>query len=188
MSARLYSLTSWLRDLPETARSSFFPFSDRKILVSGSSTSTPTATHTRPTGRKEKNPSGSYPAAVRVSWMIRFGGVPIRVIIPPILLAKARGMSSRPELTPAPAARLTTIGSMRATVPVLLTNAPMAEVTSMTSRNSRVSLLPASFRILELIILASPVWNMAPPTMNRPAIMITTELEKPESASAGVSI
>ena len=97
-------------------------------------------------------------------------------------------MSSRPEFTPAPAARLTTIGSIRATVPVLLTKAPMAEVTSMTSRNSLVSLLPASFRILELIILASPVWKMAPPTMNRPAIMITTELEKPESASAGVSI
>ena len=106
--------------------------------------------------------------------MIRFGGVPISVIIPPMLLAKARGISSRPGLVPALYARLTTIGSMRATVPVLLTKAPMNPVTSITSRKSLVSLLPASFRIFELIILASPVWKIAPPTTNRPIIIITT--------------
>ena len=39
-----------------------------------------------------------------------------------------------------------------------------------------------------LIILASPVWKIAPPTTNRPTIMITTLFEKPESASSGVSM
>ena len=112
----------------------------------------------------------------------------MRVIIPPMLLAKASGISRRPELIPALAAMLTTIGSMRATVPVLLTKAPMAEVPSITSRKRRVSLLPARRRSLELIIFASPVWKMAPPTMNSPAIMMTTELENPDRASDGVSI
>src|SRR5690606_41721187 len=47
------------------------------------------------------------------------------VSMPPRLLAKASGMSNRPGCTPVLAAKLTTIGSMTATVPVLLTNAPM---------------------------------------------------------------
>lgn len=58
----------------------------------------------------------------------------------------------------------------------------------MTRRNSLVSLFPASRSIFELIILANPVWNMAPPTTKSPIIMITTELEKPDKASSGVSI
>ena len=82
---------------------------------------------------------------------------------------------------------LTTIGSMRATVPVLLTNAPMAEVTTITRMNSLGSLFPASFSMRELIIFARPVWKMAPPTTKRPIIMITTLLENPDRASSGVS-
>ena len=126
-------------------------------------------------------------AVERVSWMMRFGGVPMRVIIPPMLLANASGMSRRREDVPAWAAILTTIGSMRATVPVLLTKAPMKAVTSITSRNSLVSLVPASFMTCPPIILASPVWKIPPPTMNRPTIMITVEFENPASPSAGVS-
>ena len=89
--------------------------------------------------------------------MTRFGGVPIRVIIPPILLANAKGISNRLGFIPALTARLTTIGSINATVPVLLTKAPIAEVTSITNKKSRNSLLPASFNILLLIIFANPV-------------------------------
>ena len=122
-----------------------------------------------------------------MSFIIRFGGVPISVIIPPMLLAKARGISSLEEFMPALWAMLTTIGSIRATVPVLLTNAPIAEVAIITRRKSLISLLPASFSIRELIILARPVWKMAPPTTKRPIIMITTLFEKPERASSGVS-
>ena len=146
----------------------------------------PTATQMMPTGRNEKKDNGSKPAPVSVSCMIRLGGVPMSVIMPPMLLAKASGMSRRLELVFALAAMLTTMGSISATVPVLLTNAPMADVTSMTSSSNRSSLLPASFRILLLIILASPVWNIAPPTTNRPIIMMTTELENPASPSSGV--
>ena len=117
--------------------------------------------------------------------MIRLGGVPIRVIIPPKLLEKARGMSSREELMLALMAILTTIGSIRATVPVLLTKAPMKEVAKTTNTKSFSSLLPASFSSLLLIILASPVWKIAPPTTKRPIIITTTELEKPDRASSG---
>ena len=112
----------------------------------------------------------------------------MRVIMPPMLLANAKGIRSRLGLVPAPAAMLTTMGSIRATVPVLLTNAPMPAVANITSRNSFNSLFPASFNILALIIFASPVWKMPPPTTNSPTIMMTTELEKPASPSSGVNI
>ncbi|MNJ33291.1 hypothetical protein D3C77_279750 [compost metagenome] len=110
------------------------------------------------------------------------------VSMPPKLLAKASGISSFPGWVPALIAKLTTTGIMTATVPVLLTKAPITEVTSMTIISSRVSLVPAKRSRIRLAILASPVWNMPPPTTNNPIIMMTTELEKPDKASAGVSI
>ena len=42
--------------------------------------------------------------------------------------------------------------------------------------------------ILLLIIFASPVWKIPPPTTNSPTIMITVELANPASPSAGVSV
>ena len=118
----------------------------------------------------------------------RFGGVPISVAIPPMLLAKAKGIKNLPGLILALAAMLTTIGSMRATVPVLLTNAPIKAVTIMINMNNFNSLFPARRSILLLIILANPVLKIAPPTTNNPTIMMTIGLEKPESASSGVSM
>ena len=141
-----------------------------------------------PTGVNEKNDRPSNPASSSVDAATRFGGVPISVIIPPILLAKAIGISIREEFMLDVAAILTTIGSISATVPVLLTKAPMKDVTSITSTNSFHSLPPAAVIIRPLIFLASPVRKIPPPTMNSPAIIITIELEKPERASAGVSI
>ena len=142
----------------------------------------------RPTGRKVKKPRPSYPPFISASFMTRLGGVPMRVIIPLMLLAKARGMSRRLGFILTLIAILTTIGIIMATVPVLLTKAPIMAVTTITSTKSLVSLLPASFMSLELIIFARPVWNIAPPTTNRPIIMTMTLFEKPESASSGVSI
>ena len=105
-----------------------------------------------------------------------------------MLLAKARGMRKRLGDFPALAAMLTIIGSIRATVPVLLTNAPIAPVTSITRRNIFVSLLPARDITLLPIIFARPVWNIPPPTTNKPIIMMTVVLENPERASVGVRI
>ena len=105
------------------------------------------------------------------------------VIIPLMLLAKASGMSRRLGFILALIAMLTTMGIMIATVPVLLTKAPISEVTAITNTKSRVSLFPARRMSFELIILASPVWNMAPPTTKSPTIIITEVLEKPEKAS-----
>ncbi len=119
--------------------------------------------------------------------MTKLGGVAIKVNNP-ILLAKANGISKRLALRLALAAKLTTIGSINATVPVLLTKPPIPAVTSITNKKRRVSLFPANFRIRELIIFAKPVWKIAPPTTNKPTIIITTELEKPDKASAGVRI
>ena len=83
---------------------------------------------------------------------------------------------------------LITIGSITATVPVLLTKAPIRAVTSITRTKSTFSFLPPIRRIRLLIILARPVRKMPAPTTNSPTIIITTGLAKPESASAGVSM
>ena len=105
-----------------------------------------------------------------------------------MLLAKASGINRRRTFAPALAAILTTIGNINATVPVLLTNAPINAVASITSRNKRNSLFPESFSRRPLIIFAKPVWKIAPPTTNKPIIMMTTELEKPDNPSSGVNI
>ena len=177
-------------DLPRAGRlsPSWFLLPLRKRLLRGSSTMMPTTMQTMPTGRKLKKRSGSKPFSVSASWMTRLGGVPIRVSMPPILLANANGISRRLALILAFCAKLTTMGIIRATVPVLLTKAPMTAVTTISSRNSPNSLSPANVISLPDAFLASPVCTMAPPTTNSPTIIITTELENPERASCGVSI
>ena len=102
-------------------------------------------------------------------------------------LAKARGIISLPGLVPADFAMARMMGRSRATVPVLLTKAATTEVTIITRKKSFTSLVPANFNRRPEMILAKPVWNTAPPTMNRPIIMTTAELEKPARASPGVS-
>lgn len=105
-----------------------------------------------------------------------------------MLLAKANGMSNRRAFVFVAAAILTTMGSISATVPVLLTKAPIEAVASMTRRNNLSSLFPDKRNKRPLIIFANPVWKIAPPTTNKPIIMITTELENPDSPSSGVKI
>ena len=80
--------------------------------------------------------------------MTRFGGVPISVSMPPMLLANAKGMSSVDALLRDSAAMDTMIGIISATVPVLLTKAPMNAVTSITSMNNKASLPLAKCIIL----------------------------------------
>ena len=81
----------------------------------------------------------------------------------------------------------TTMGIMSATVPVLLTKAPMTAVTTIIRRNSKRSLPLANVRMRPPTALARPVCTMAPPTTKRPTIMTSTGLEKPDNASVGVS-
>ena len=90
-----------------------------------------------------------------------------------MLLAKANGINNVEALLRASAAMETTIGIIKATVPVLLTKAPIVAVTTTTSKNKAVSLSPARRIILRLKALANPVCNIPPPTTNKPAIMIT---------------
>ena len=148
----------------------------------------PMAMTMMPTGKKEKKASGLNPASVSTSSITRLGGVPMRVSIPPRLPAKASGMRKRDDCMPEPAARLMMIGIMRATVPVLLTKAPIKEVTSITSRKVMVSLPRESAISLLPVSLARPVCMMAPPTTKSPTIMTTMGEEKPARASAGVRI
>ena len=169
----LYSSTSFSNVFSRRSSPSFsLVFTSN--LLSGSITAMPTARQIMPTGKNEKNESPSYDAARSVSSITRLGGVPMSVSIPPILLANANGISNRDALFLLSIAIDTIIGIISATVPVLLTNAPISAVTITTSRNIAVSLLPANCIILPLAALASPVCNMAPPTTNRPTIITTT--------------
>ena len=133
---RPYSPTRSSRLFPDAAF--FLPasFGVRNILVRGRRPRIPTVRVMIPTGRNDKNERGAKPAPWSVSLTIRLGGVPIRVIIPPMLLANARGMRSLLGDVPADAAILTTIGIITATVPVLLTTDPIVPVTIMTRRKS----------------------------------------------------
>jgi hypothetical protein len=183
-----YSETSFFNDFPLLALVALnTPGFERYFLLNGNNTIVPTTAQMRPTGRNVKKPRPGKPFDISSSFITRLGGVPIRVIIPLILLAKASGISRRLGFIFTLIAILTTIGIIMATVPVLLTKAPITEVTPITIRKSFVSLFPANFISLELIILARPVWKIAPPTTNRPTIIIITLLEKPERASSGVS-
>ena len=140
----------------------------------------------RPIGKKAKNEKPGMWASVRTSCMTRLGGVPMRVSIPPILLAKASGIRRVLAFVFVPAAILTMIGNMSATVPVLLINPPIADVVAITSKK-RSRLFPrAIFIILLLIIFANPVCKIAPLTTNSPAIINTIGFEKPANASEGL--
>ena len=158
LSAKRYSLTSDVSDFPLTLLlRSASPLRLRNHRVSGSNTTTPTTMQTMPTGRNEKNDSLPSPASCSTSLITKLGGVPIRVSMPPIELAKASGMSSREAFCFDSVAIDTTMGSISATVPVLLTNAPMNAVTSITNTNKPVSDLPAKPISFEPTIFASPV-------------------------------
>ncbi len=110
------------------------------------------------------------------------------VSMPPMLDAKAIGMRNLAADAPDTAAIETTMGSMRATVPVLLTKPPMRPVARTTTKNSLRGLPPPRRESLVPSILASPVLKMAPPTTNSPTIMMTIGFENPDKASCVVSI
>ena len=107
------------------------------------------------------------------------------VSTPPMLLAKASGIMSLEGFTPAVFDMASTMGRSSATVPVLLTKAATSAVTSSTRKKRRFSLVPARRSRRPLMVLASPVWNTAPPTTKRPIMMTTAELENPDRASFG---
>ena len=136
-----------------------------------------------PVGRKENIVRGVPLNSSHASAITRFGGVPISVSIPPMLEANASGMRKREADAPVLAAIDTTMGSISATVPVLLTKPPISPVARTTTRNSRVGLPLPRRDNRAPIILARPVLKMAPPTTNSPTIIITIGFENPDRAS-----
>ena len=84
------------------------------------------------------------------------------------------------------AAMLIMMGIIMATVPVLLTNAPITAVVNITNTKARVSLPPERRAMLLPTDCASPVCKMAPPTIKSPTIINTIGEEKPLSASCVV--
>ena len=86
----------------------------------------------------------SYPVVVMMVGLFVVGGAILQTGLAKAashrIMHLARGMSSVDALLRDSAAMETTIGIISATVPVLLTKAPIIAVTSITSRKSRVSL------------------------------------------------
>ena len=183
---RLYSSTISASVRCLSAEPSLFFLLPESILLNGISSSVPAARHITPVGRNENMVSVFPLNSSHASAITRFGGVPIKVSIPPILEAKASGIRKRDAEAPAPAAMETTMGSISATVPVLLTNPPIRPVARTTTRNRRVGLPLPRRDSRAPIIFASPVLKMAPPTINSPTIMMTIGFENPDRASCVV--
>jgi hypothetical protein len=147
---------------------------------------TPTTRMTTPTGVKEKKWNGSRPWEESSSATTTLGAVPISVSMPPSSEANASGISSFDGLMRARQARVTTTGSMTATVPVELMTADSMAVISMISKTSRPSPSPATRANQRPSRSATPVRNMPPETTKSAAIMITRGSPKPASAWLGV--
>ena len=79
------------------------------------------------------------------------------VNMPPIELAKAKGIMSLAGLVPADFDMAKMMGSNNATVPVLLTNAATTLVTIITRKKSFTSLVPANFSSRPEMMRANPV-------------------------------
>lgn len=75
-----------------------------------------------------------------------------------------------------------------ATVPVLLTKAPINEVANTTKMKALVSLPLANCEMLLPTVCANPVCSMAPPTTNSHTIIMTIDDENPLNASLVVRI
>jgi len=148
----------------------------------------PTMRMGSPMGVKAKNPKGSRPMLSRWALTTRFGGVPMRVSIPPRSDATDRGIRSLDGDMSRAQASPTTTGSMTATVPVELMNPERSATRSMITTRSRTSLSPASFWGQRPMAWATPVWKSPSPTTKSAAIMRTTGSENPASASGGVRI
>src|SRR5690554_598418 len=185
---KLYSVAKSPRDFLERERDLFLLDFFVKSLLRGIIMIRLTINETKPTGAKEKKWSPFSPALIKASLITILGGVPINVNIPPILLAKAKGIKSLSGPILALKAILTTIGNIKATVPVLLKNQPIKTMTKKTTIKRVTSLLPANLTMRVPMVLASPVLNTAPPTINRPTIIITIEFENPERASEALSV
>lgn len=80
------------------------------------------------------------------------------------------------------------IGIIIATVPVLLTKAPINEVAYTTKMKALVSLPLANCEMLLPTVFANPVCSMAPPTTNSHTIIMTIGDENPLNASLVVRI
>ncbi len=143
----------------------------------------PTANIVKPTGVKLKKLNGSSPRDTNSLLTATLGGVPMSVCIPPKSDPNDSGMSNLLGLMPASRAKLRATGNITATVPVELINADKNALASINNSIKRVGLLPALLLKKRPTRSATPVSNSPAPTTNKPAIMMTNELEKPASAS-----
>ena len=103
----------------------------------------PTISNIIPIGNTVKKPSSGYPYSTNVVLTISTGGVPISVIIPPMLAAKAIGIKKRRALRLASRVMLNTMGSRRVAVPAFDIKEPNTAASIIVSIKSLSSLSPA---------------------------------------------
>ncbi len=135
-----------------------------------------------PTGVKLKKLNADSPREVSSLLTATLGGVPISVSMPPKSEPNESGMSKRLGRTLASLARLNATGNMMATVPVELMNADKTALLNISSSMSRLGSCPALLLKKRPTLSATPVSNKPAPTINSPAIIMTSELENPASA------
>ena len=173
-----YSFTSSASDFPRLRFPLWSLSFVRNSLLKGSNTMIPTIMQITPIGVNEKNDRGSYPASVSASLYDEVG----RRTDEGEHSAHAACKRQRHEQSVCACLRFGCEahdnGHHRGYCARVAYKAPMAAVTTMRSMNRRSSLSPAIDRIFPLIFFASPIWKIAPPTTNRPTIIMTTDWKR----------
>ena len=182
---RPYSFTNCFSDLPERLLSSFCPFLERNHLLSGIWNQRTDSHADQTYGQESKERKRLKPGEVNIFCLSKVGRVPISVIMPPILLAKANGISNRLGFILALIARLTTMGSIHATVPVLLTKRTTIQGSYQHNKQEQADFTVSSkfknTRTNHFLPVLSEKW---PAPTNSPIIIMTTELRNRKGASS----
>ena len=118
-----------------------------------------------PIGAKSKKLNDVWPRSASMAVAKILGGVPIRVMLPPISEEKASGISSRDRGILACREMPTTAGSRTAVAPMLFIKADILPQVIMITATKRGSLLPARRMIRSPSMSATPVMNKPPETI-----------------------
>ena len=143
----------------------------------------PVTATTRPTGAKSNMEKGAPKASERYCAMTMFGGVPIRVIMPPRMVAKDRGIRERPGERSAFLAASISSGMSNASAATLLMIADRLAPTMAMRPICRDRPLEAEITT-PAISSTAPEFISPRETISTRAMIMTAEWPKPEKISS----
>ena len=144
---------------------------------------TPTTAQTSPTGAKSNILKGASSVRARICEMMMLGGVPMRVTMPPRMVAKASGISVRPGPRPALRAACMSTGIRSASAATLFMKADSTEPMPPIMAMWPASPLPApdTWRVMKS---TAPELTSPRETTSTSATMMVASLPNPANASS----